>query len=193
MFEIEKRLIFSSGTIITPLQTQTVHSLCAFLLPPMSRAHRCASEVVVHFSLLSDPSSGFICFVPSLFPTSGVSSPNYPNRRDWLVTYIEYVTWLSKRKLCRVYLHRAVVAHTRVFREKAREQLRAWQVMGRRKDDTLKAVQSGERPSLTEEVTEECMWRNRHLDWRRKGLEELCLWELTVEITSWDQETKGGL
>lgn len=56
-----------------------------------------------------------------------------------------------------MYLHRAVVAHTRVFREKAREQLRAWQVMGRRKDDTLKAVQSGECPSLTEEVTEECM------------------------------------
>ena len=88
MFEIEKRLIFSSITIITPLQTQAVCSLCAFLLPPTPRAHLCASEVVVHFPLLSDPSSGFICFVSSLFPTSGVSSPNYPNRRDWLVTYM---------------------------------------------------------------------------------------------------------
>lgn len=69
---------------------------------------------------------------------------------------LEYVTWLSKRKLCREYLPRAVVAHIRVFQEKAREQLRAWQVMGRHNDDTLKAVQSRERPSLTEEVTEEC-------------------------------------
>ena len=39
--------------------------------------------------------------------------------------------------------------------EKAKEQLRAWQVMGRQNDGTLKAVQSGERPALTDEVTEE--------------------------------------